>query len=270
MVLGALPGGLRLPGLRPLGSRRPHAGPIGGDDQIDCVPPRGSRAPRARRAGPSPYAPAISAQSVRTGDLRAAKPRRLPEAGTEPAQSLHPRARRGCARFRARRGGFGSRSGRFPPSRPQAGWRPRGRKPGGAAARSAGRPATARPRQGLFIAKPREATPPRKGPGKASSSRSQGRQPRPGKASSSRSNRRPLRQKKGAAPRGAAPLQALRLPCGYSATTTLTRKNFTVLVVSGSVSATTSSTAAGVTETALPSTSTSANWPSTVAAAWRM
>ena len=155
-----LAGGLRLPGLRPLGSRRPHAGPIGGDDQIDCVPPRGSRAPRDRRAGPSPCAPAVSAQSVRSGGLRPAKPRRLPEAGTEPAPAGPPRLR---AVFRAHRGGFGSRSGRLPPSRPQAGWRPRGRKPGGAAARSA-------------------VAPPRQGPGKASPSRSQGRQPRPGKA----------------------------------------------------------------------------------------
>ena len=170
-----LAGGLRLPGLRPLGSRRPHAGPIGGDDQIDCVPPRGSRAPRDRRAGPSPCAPAVSAQSVRAGGLRSAKPRRLPEAGTEPAPAGPPRLR---AVFRARRGGFGSRSGRLPPSRPQSGWRPRGRKPGGAAARSAGRPA----RQG------------------------------PGKASPSRSQQRPIRQKKGAAPHGAAPLQACRLP----------------------------------------------------------
>ena len=67
-----LAGGLRLPGLRPLGSRRPHAGPIGGDDQIDCVPPRGSRAPRARRAGPSPgflrmesESPAVSRRASR-------------------------------------------------------------------------------------------------------------------------------------------------------------------------------------------------------------
>jgi len=42
------------PRLRPLGSRRPHAGPIGGDDHIDGRTPRASRAPRARRAGPSP------------------------------------------------------------------------------------------------------------------------------------------------------------------------------------------------------------------------
>ena len=42
------------PRLRPLGSRRPHAGPIGGDDHIDGQTPRASRASRARRAGPSP------------------------------------------------------------------------------------------------------------------------------------------------------------------------------------------------------------------------
>jgi len=51
-LLGALRG--FRPRLRPLGSRRPHAGPIGGDDRIDGRTPRASRALRARRAGPSP------------------------------------------------------------------------------------------------------------------------------------------------------------------------------------------------------------------------
>ncbi len=59
----------------------------------------------------------------------------------------------------------------------------------------------------------------------------------------SRAARVCARKKKGVAPRGAAPLQAFRLAGGYSATTTLTRKNFTVDWTSGSVSSTTSSTA---------------------------
>ena len=241
-VLGALPGAFGSPACGPsvaAGPMRgrsaettrstafPHAAPA-----LRAIAARGllrtlRRSPRREASTPSRRRHRACTEPAPAGPPRLRAVPRAPRWVRQSIWSVPAIPAAGRVAPQGPQAGRSGRAQRGPPRHGKAPERPLHREAKG------GNP----PRQGPGKASPSRSQvrqPARQGPGKASLSRSQGRQPArqgPGKASPSRSQVRPpcpvpaparplhreaigdhSAKKKGAAPRGAAPLQALRLP----------------------------------------------------------